>query len=201
MAALAVMEVAEVAEGTEAAAEVEAPTALTKKGTGKSAFKQDSLANAKAQGVDFSGFGKIAGEGIGLVVKIVELVRDFQRGKAESDERRKQRYSAGIVYSPEENRDNLIRRGEIPAYYSSSNIRALLSDNLLPHGWSNEVAIGQGFLNEIRAGEFRVKNKAQAEEILSEFDAKRKIRQQVASVEALDKRLRLNKALQQLKIY
>lgn len=184
-------------EGIEA---VESAGAMSEAGQAESAFKMDSLENAQAQGVDFSSLGKIAGEGVGLVVKIIDFVRSVRKTREEDEERQKQRYSAGIVYSPEENRDMLIKQGKIPAYYSTSNIRALLNDNLLPRGWSNEVAVNQGFFNEIRAGEFRVKNKKAAEAMLAEYDTRRKLRQQSATMDTLDRRLRLNRAIQQLKI-
>lgn len=184
-------------EGAEAVTE---GTEVAESGQAQSAFKMDSEENAQSQGVDFSSLGKIAGETVGLVVKILDFVRSERKTKEEDEERKKQRYSAGIVYSPEENRELLIRQGKIPAYYSTSNIRGLLNDNLLPRGWSTEVAVNQGFFNEIRAGEFRAKNKKAAEDILAQYDTRRKIRQQAATVEALDRRLRLNRALQSLKI-
>jgi len=53
-------------------------------------------------------------------------------------------------------RKELVRRGDIPAYYSAENIRNIINPSIgigkpkLPVGWNAIVAVRQGFANEIR---------------------------------------------------
>jgi hypothetical protein len=194
MAAIIGLEVA----GAEAAG---AETAeASEAGSAKSAFKADSSENASAKGVDLQGLGKLAGETLTLVMTILNFVRSEKRGRDEEQERKDNRHRAGIVFDPEESRLTLVRNGQIPAYYSSSNIRSLLADNKLPYGWSEETSINQGFGPEIRAGEFRRRNKDQIDNINKYYDDRLALTKQLVSIDSLDKRLRLNRALQQLNI-
>ena len=50
-----------------------------------------------------------------------------------------------------EDRDAFVRNGEMPAYYSSSNIRKLLTRGIMPLGWTELVASYQGFALEVQA--------------------------------------------------
>jgi hypothetical protein len=166
----------------------------------ESVFKQDSAENASAKGVDLQGVGKVLGEGYKLVMSILSLVRAERKGAQETEDRKQNRYRAGIVFEPEESRNDLIVKGLMPAYYSSSNIKALLSGNKLPYGWSEEAAVKQGFGVDIRAGEFRRRNKIQVDNINKYYDDKLALSKQLAEADALNSRLRLNRSLQQLKL-
>lgn len=169
-------------------------------GTAESTFKPDSAENAQAKGVDIQGLGQLANQGLSLVLKIINFARSERKGEEEAQERKENRYRAGIVYSPEESRINLVRKGLIPAYYSPSNIRAMINEGKLPYGWNEDTATAQGFGPEIRAVEFRKKNKLQVDRLNKEYEQKRKLRQQMNAVADLDKKLKLNRALQQLRL-
>jgi hypothetical protein len=169
-------------------------------GTSSSTFKSDSAENAAAQGVDVSGLGKLIGPGFSLAMSIASLIRSERKGSEEAEERKENRYRAGVVFEPEESRNVLVQKGLMPAYYSSSNIRALLADNKLPYGWSEEAAIKQGFGTEIRSGEFRRKNKMQIDNLNEYYSDKLALSRQLAESDSINRRLRLNRALQQLRI-
>ena len=65
----------------------------------------------------------------------------------------KDRYRAGIVFRGRENRDQLVRSNQMPAYYSTSNIKSLLRRGIMPFGWNSEMAVEQGFGQEVFAQE------------------------------------------------
>ena len=72
-----------------------------------------------------------------------------------------------------EDRDTFVRNGEMPAYYSSSNIRKLLSRGIMPLGWTELVASYQGFAPEVQAWVLR-KNRRR-KECLREEDLTRRL--------------------------
>ena len=102
-----------------------------------SAFKSDK----KPQGFQFGPLynadfvvGEV-GQGIGQIISTISNVYSVYRAnkklKQQSAENTKDRYRAGIVFRGRENRDQLVRSNQIPAYYSTSNIKSLLRRGIM----------------------------------------------------------------------
>jgi hypothetical protein len=159
------------------------------------AFTADSAENAESGGVDVGALLKIVSGGLSLALSISDLIRGERLGKQDTEDAKRERYRAGIVYS-DESRDALNRQGVIPAYYSKSNIKRLFSRNKLPYGWSEETAVKQGFAKDIRAGEFRKQSAIESERLSQKFESEREVKKQLLGLSNLQKRLRLNKTLE-----
>jgi len=154
-------------------------------------FKQDSKENAGSQGVNYEGLAKL----IGLGLSIKDLIRNEKKGAEEVEDRRIRRYALGIVY-PSESRDDLTAKGSIPAYFSKSNIRDLIRKSKLPYGWSIETAVNQGFGNEIRSMLFKKSLMNDSDELSGRIRRERELRRAIQGSENIQKKLRLNKFLE-----
>jgi len=166
-------------------------TEASEAGEAEEVFEQDSKENAGSQGVNYEGFAKV----IGLGMSIKDLIRNEQKGAEEEEDRRIRRYALGIVY-PSESRDDLTAKGLIPAYFSKSNIRDLIKKSKLPYGWSVETTVNQGFGNEIRSMLFRKSPKNDSDELLGRIRRERELRRAIQGSENIQKKLRLNKFLE-----
>lgn len=158
------------------------------------AFEEDSETNASSKGVNVSKL-KLIGEGIKIGLAIFDLVRKVLKASEEADDRRRKRYAAGVLY-PGENRDKLIIDADVPAYYSTSNIKKLLRNNILPYGWSQATAVNQGFGDEISAGLFRKMNNERSQRLKEEEVRERTLRSQKAKDYLFNKSLRNRRMLE-----
>lgn len=105
-------------------------------------FVPDSVANAVSGGVNF------VGEALSLASAVLSLVATVKRGKEAAADIKDQRYAVGIL-TPTEDRRDLLRKGLIPPYYSTTNIRRLIRSDLLPAGWTTTTLVGQDFGPEV----------------------------------------------------
>jgi hypothetical protein len=158
---------------------------------GMKLFEQDSKSSAESQGVNYEGIGKL----ISLGVAINDLIRNEKKGSEETEERKNKRFSLGIVY-PSESRDDLIRKGLIPPYFSKSAIRSLIQDMKLPYGWSVETTVNQGFGKEIQSMMFKKSMDKQSSELVERLRREKELRQALNSFEDIRKKLRLHKFLE-----
>lgn len=165
---------------------------------GEGAFTEDSEENASSQGVDVEGLIKAFGQVLGMAVNIYETVRLFKNSKNEDADMVRQRRGAGIVY-PNENRLDLVKSGRIPAYYSGSNIRLLLRDNVLPFGWSELTAVNQGFGEEINTGRFRKRNKFDSNRLKNKLERERGVAKNISTLELFNKKLKNHRDIELLK--
>lgn len=105
----------------------------------------DTEEAARTNGVNITDVIQSIGGGskniIGDIIDMSNMDKSF-RNKI-SDLYRKRRL-VGIVYD-NESRDRMVEAGEIPAYYSKSNIIKLISEGKIPYGWSLQVLANQGF--------------------------------------------------------
>ena len=109
-----------------------------------SAFKQDT----KPKGFNFydiynASFVVNTAGGVlqGITQTIADTYNNYRKDKQlkiNSRENLKDRYRAGIVFRGRENRDHLVRSNQMPAYYSTSNIKSLLRRGIMPFGWNSE---------------------------------------------------------------
>lgn len=164
----------------------------------EAAFTTDSEESASSKGVDIDKIIKYFGEGLQTALAIYDTVRVFKKANEEDDERRTNRYRAGIVY-PNENRNVLITKGLIPAYYSTSNIKDLLRANVLPFGWSELTAVAQGFADEVKAGEYRKRNVLDSKRLKEEINRERDINKNLNTLDYFDSKLRTLKAIENIK--
>jgi len=179
MASVALLEAAESTEAVEA------------EESAGDEFTEDSRANAESKGVNFEGFGKI----IGLGLAIHDLIRTEGKLAQETADRKMQRYMMGIVY-PSESRDDLVSKGLIPSYFAKSEIRKLIRDMKLPHGWSIETAVNQGFGKEINSMRFRKTLESQSSDLVSRLQRERELRRAFEGSVNIRRKLRLNRFLE-----
>ena len=112
------------------------------------------------------------GQGLNAIFDTINNVYNIYRSNKKLNkqgvENTVDRHRVGIVFQGQENRDQLVRSNKIPAYYSTSNIRALLRKGIMPFGWNSEMAVEQGFgeemktLTEKRSNEFLRREKEKA---------------------------------------
>lgn len=181
MASIALVEAAEASEAAEAGEFEEAGDE----------FKEDSKANAESKGVNFEGIGKV----IGLGLAINDLVRNEAKGVQEASDRKIHRYMMGIVY-PSESRDDLVSKGLMPSYFSKSEIKELIKKMKLPHGWSIETAVNQGFGKEIHSMRFRKNLESQSSDLISRLRRERELRRALEGYGNIRRKLRLNRFLE-----
>lgn len=135
-------------------------------GESNAAFEEDTRENAQKGGVDMPSMDDL-GKGAQLVLQIYNLYRQFKNSAADKKESKKKRYISGILYY-DENRDNLVKEGSVSAYYSTSNIKKLLRNNVLPYGWGELTTVNQGFGDEVSAGHHRKENYDQSKRLKKE---------------------------------
>ena len=144
----------------------------------------------------------------GVLHNVTQLISDTYNNyrqdkelKKNARENLKDRYRAGIVFIGQENRDQLVRQNKMPAYYSSSNIKALLRRGIMPFGWNSEMAIEQGFGKEIFAREQKAETDRRSEEFVKREKQKIKLRQSLGELHNLRNKLKTRKILEYYKQY
>ena len=169
--------------------------------TSSSAFKSDT----KPRGLSWQNFynaSAAVGTAGGILQGITQTIADTynnyrkdKRLKINSREDLKDRYRAGIVFIGQENRDNLVRSNRMPAYYSTSNIKSLLRRGIMPFGWNSEMAIEQGFGQEVFAQEQKAVTERNSKEFLQREKDKIKLRRSLGELQNLRDKLKTRKML------
>jgi hypothetical protein len=154
VAAEAIGELAEGAEGEEA---------------GEKGFSEDSESNAKQQGVDPVAIIQGA---LGIASSVLSLVTAIKKGKEQAEDIKDRRYAAGVL-TKDENRNSLVNKGLVPAYYAVSNIIKLINTGVMPYGWNPIVASSQGFASEVQA--FLLRQRRSNVAAARDADLKRKL--------------------------
>ena len=164
--------------------------------SGSGGFQKDKGNNAL-----LGGFGlQQVGQGINGIFSIINNAYDIYRankkvGKASKDNTLN-RHRAGIVFQNKENRDQLVREGLIPAYYSTSNIQFLIRKGVLPFGWNKDMAVEQGFGKDVYIHEMKIKTADKSKHFLEEEIRKRKLKNAVGEIENLKDRFKTRKMLE-----
>ena len=166
-----------------------------------SAFKQDTKPTGfnfgKLYNADFL-VSKVGGIAQGIVQTIDTVYNNYRADKKlkiNRAENTKDRYRAGIVFQGRENRDQLIRENRIPAYYSTSNIKSLLRRGIMPFGWNSEMAVEQGFGQEVFAQEQKAVSKRKSEEFLEREKDKVKLKKALGDLQNLRDKFKTRKLL------
>ena len=139
------------------------------------------------------------GQGVSQIFNEVNNIYGMEREAREIGLKQRQtdrdRRVLGIVYS-NESRDKLIGANLIPAYYSTSNIKRLLRNGVMPYGWNEEMAVQQGFGDDIAKVNFKEKTKDQSEEFLQRETTKAHIKATEGDLKNLRNRLKTRKLIQ-----
>ena len=185
---------------TEAAAGESAAAAESE--SSSTAFKQDSKPPGSLWGNN-SDVQSAVSTGAGLISTVTSIVstayniyRQDRKLKIESNENLKDRYRAGIVFMGQENRDQLVRLGRIPAYYSTSNIKSLLRRGIMPIGWNSEMAIEQGFAHEVMVQEQKKVTDRKTKHFLQRERSKYQLQKSLGALDNLRDRLKTRKILE-----
>ena len=170
-----------------------------------SAFKSDT----KPRGLSWQNFynaSAVVNTAGGVLQGITQTIADTynnyrkdKRLKINSREDLKDRYRAGIVFVGQENRDQLVRQNRIPAYYSTSNIKSLLRRGIMPFGWNSEMAIEQGFGQEVFAQEQKAVTVRNSEEVVKREKDKIKLRRSLGELQNLRNKLKTRKIIEYYK--
>ena len=86
----------------------------------------------------------------------------------------------------------------MPAYYSTSNIKSLLRRGIMPFGWSSEMAVEQGFGEEIYMHEMKALTNRQSAKFLKIEKEKSDLKISIGSLENLRNRFKTRKLLKYL---
>ena len=139
------------------------------------------------------------GQGVAQIFNEVNNIYGMERESKEIGLKQRQtdrdRRVLGIVYS-NESRDKLIGANLLPAYYSTSNIKRLLRNGVMPYGWNEEMAVQQGFGDDIAKVNFKEKTKDQSEEFLQRETTKAHIKATEGDLKNLRNRLKTRKLIQ-----
>ena len=159
-------------------------------------FKKDSGNNALLGGFGLSEVGKGVGSVINVINDAYNIYRANKKVGKENRDNILNRHRAGIIFQNKENRDQLVREGLIPAYYSSSNIRDLIRKGILPFGWNKDMAIEQGFGKDVFIHEMKIKTSDKSKKFLENEVRKRKLKNSVGKIENLRDRLKTRKLVE-----
>ena len=172
---------------------------------GSSAFRTDTKPRSIGWG-DFYNASAVVNTAGGVLQGITQTIADTynnyrkdKRLKLNSREDLKDRYRAGIVFIGQENRDKLVRENRMPAYYSTSNIKSLLRRGIMPFGWNSEMAIEQGFGQEVFTQEQKAVTDRNSEHLLKREKDKIKLRKSLGELENLKQKLKTRKILEYYK--
>ena len=139
------------------------------------------------------------GQGVAQIFNEVNNIYGMEREAREIGLQQRQtdrdRRVLGIVYD-NESRDKLIGANLIPAYYSTSNIKRLLRNGVMPYGWNEEMAVQQGFGDDISKVNFKEKTKDQSEEFLQRETTKAHIKATEGDLKNLRNILKTRKLIQ-----
>ena len=143
--------------------------------------------------------GKV-GQGTGQIISTISNVYSTYRANKklnqQSSENTKDRYRAGIVFRGKENRDQLVRENRMPAYYSTSNIKSLLRRGIMPFGWNSEMAVEQGFGQEVFAQEMKAVTKRRSQQFLQREKDKTELRQTIGDLRNLRDKFKKRKLIE-----
>ena len=175
---------------------------VVEKEDSSSAFKSDK----KPRGINFgpiynaSFVADKVGTGINSIVSIINDIygnyRNAKRIGLRRTEKEKIRHRVGIVFKGREDRDQLVRENEIPAYYSTSNIKDLLRRGIMPYGWNSTMAIEQGFGHEIYVQEIKAESDRKSKDFLKREKEKEKLKNSLGELENLRNRFKTRKILE-----
>ena len=144
--------------------------------------------------------GNKANQGVSAIFGFINNVYDMDRTgyllHEQGKNLRRDRYSLGILFNDKENREDMIGRGKIPAYYSTKNIKNLLRDGIMPFGWNAEMAVQQGFGEDIAAQETRNKTREESNEFLHRESVKAHLKATEGDLKNLRNRLKTRKLVQ-----
>ena len=139
------------------------------------------------------------GQGLDQIFSEIKNIYGTRRDKIEISRHGKQvdrnRRVLGIVLKGE-NRDELIKTNRLPAYYSTANIRRLLRNGIMPFGWNEEMAVQQGFGDDISKVNFKEKTKDQSHEFLQRETTKAHLKATEGDLKNLRNRLKSRKLIQ-----
>ena len=173
--------------------------------TSSSAFKSDTKPKGLSWG-NFYNASAVVNTAGGVLQGITQTIADTynnyrkdKRLKINAREDLKDRYRAGIVFIGQENRDQLIRSNRMPAYYSTSNIKSLLRRGIMPFGWNSEMAIEQGFGQEVFAQEQKAVTDRNSEHLLKREKDKAKLRRSLGELQNLRNKLKTRKIIEYYK--
>ena len=133
---------------------------------------------------------------VSVVDNIYGTYRNAKRLGLRKYENDKSRRRVGIVFRGQENRDQLVRENKMPAYYSTSNIKDLLRKGIMPYGWNSEMAVEQGFGEEIFAREMKKKTDEKAKHFLRREKEREAIKNSLGELENLRNRFKTRKILE-----
>ena len=191
-----------------AAEELSTAAGETTAGESSASFTSDSQVNAPGEfknddsnnNAILGGFGlSEVGKGVSSVINIINDAYNIYRANKKVGKENKDnilnRHRAGIVFQNKENRTQLVREGLIPAYYSKSNIKNLISKGILPFGWNKEMAIEQGFGEDVFIHEMKSKTSETSKMFLQNEIRQRKLKNSVGELQNLKERLKTRKIL------
>ena len=144
--------------------------------------------------------GNKANQGASALFGFINNIYDMNRTGHELHQQgknlRRDRYSLGILFNDKENREDMIAKGKIPAYYSTKNIKNLLRDGIMPFGWNAEMAVQQGFGEDIAAQETRNRTREESNEFLHRESVKAHLKATEGDLKNLRNRLKTRKLVQ-----
>ena len=158
-------------------------------------FKKDSGNNALLGGFGLSEVGKGVDSVINVINDAYNIYRANKKVGKENKDNILNRHRAGIIFRNKENRDQLVREGLIPAYYSKSNIKDLIRKGVLPFGWNKEI-IEQGFGEDVFIHEMKIKTSEKSKKFLQNEIRKRKLKNSIGEIQNLRDRLKTRKLLE-----
>ena len=175
-----------------------------------SAFKMDeapqgfikSLFSGKNQNRFFNADYAVSrvGQGVTGVISaigtIYKIYRSNKKLHKQDVDNAIDRHRAGIVFRGEENRDQLVRSNQVPAYYSTSNIKKLLREGLMPFGWNREMAVEQGFGQEIYAQEMKMVTVNRSKDFLRRAEEKKALRDTLGDLKNLRDKFKARKLVE-----
>ena len=161
---------------------------------------REALGGQQIEDLFYSDYGAVkTGQGLDQLFSEIKNIYNTRRAGIEINRHGKQivrdRRVLGIVLS-NENRDDLIAKNKIPAYYSTSNIKRLLRDGVMPFGWNAEMAVQQGFGDEVNQIELKNKTKEQSNEFLHRETVKAHLKATEGDLKNLRNRLKARKLVQ-----
>ena len=140
------------------------------------------------------------GQGVNAIFDTINDVYNIYRSNKKLNkqgaENTVDRHRVGIVFQGQENRDQLVRSNKMPAYYSTSNIKALLRKGIMPFGWNSEMAVEQGFGQEIYMQEMKTLTEKRSKDFLRREKEKYHLRQSMGDLTNLRNRFKTRKLLE-----
>ena len=133
---------------------------------------------------------------ISAIGTIYKIYRSNKKLHKQATDNAVDRHRAGIVFRGEENRDQLVRSNQVPAYYSTSNIKKLLRAGLMPFGWNREMAVEQGFGQEIYAQEMKKVTVNRSKDFLRRAEEKKALRDTLEDLKNLRDKFKTRKLVE-----